>query len=107
MSFETLGGTLGDLAIGSSDHLPALVFDHPISRSPDVPIPPRVRLEHSLAIHDLIPNSDFTVIPDAGHFALDAEPGKVLPVFEAFLDAPSTKLPFATTAVRYQPGAAR
>ena len=66
-----------------------------------------VRLEHALEIYSLIPNGELAVIPDAGHFALDAEPRKVLPVFEAFLDAPATRLPFATTAIGYQPGAAR
>ncbi len=53
-----------------------------------------VRLEHSLEIHDLVPNSDFAVIPDAGHFALAAEPQKVVQVFEAFLDL------FAPVALR-------
>ena len=66
-----------------------------------------VRLEHALEIFKLIPNCELAVIPDAGHFALDAEQWKVLPVFEAFLDAPTKRLPFATTAVGYQPGAAR
>jgi pimeloyl-ACP methyl ester carboxylesterase len=66
-----------------------------------------VRLEHSLAIFKLIPNAEFAVIPDAGHFVLDAEQRKVLPVFEAFLDAPAARLPFATTAIGYQPGVAR
>jgi pimeloyl-ACP methyl ester carboxylesterase len=66
-----------------------------------------VRLDHALEIFKLIPNAELAVIPDAGHFALDAEPQKVLPVFEAFLAAPATRLPFATTAIGYQPGAAR
>jgi hypothetical protein len=46
-------------------------------------------------------------IPDAGHFALDSELLKVLPACEAFLDAPAARLALATTAIRYQPGAAR
>jgi pimeloyl-ACP methyl ester carboxylesterase len=66
-----------------------------------------VRLDHSLAIHEQIPNSELAVIPDAGHFALDAEQTKLRPVFEAFLNAPAEKLPFATTAVGYAPGLRR
>jgi pimeloyl-ACP methyl ester carboxylesterase len=66
-----------------------------------------VRLEHSLETFRHIPKSQLAVIGDAGHFALDAEPEKVLPVFKAFLDAPAAGLPFATTTVAYQRGAAR
>ena len=66
-----------------------------------------VRLDHVLETFQLIPNAQLAIIPDAGHFALYAEQQKVLPTIQAFLDAPAARLPFATTLVGYQPGAAR
>lgn len=66
-----------------------------------------VRLDRVLETFKLIPNAQLAIIPDAGHFALYAEQQKVLPAIEAFFDEPATKLPFTTTAVGYQPGAAR
>jgi pimeloyl-ACP methyl ester carboxylesterase len=47
-----------------------------------------IRLEHAIETHNLIPNAELAIIPDAGHFALDTEPWKLLPLFEAFLDGP-------------------
>ena len=66
-----------------------------------------VRLEHSLDSYRLFPKGEFAVIPDAGHFALDSEQEKLLPVFEKFLNAPEIRLPFATTAVGYGRGLSR
>jgi pimeloyl-ACP methyl ester carboxylesterase len=66
-----------------------------------------VRLEHARETDNRIPNSELAVIPNAGHFALAADQPKVIPVFETFLNAPTTNLPFATTALAYQPGATR
>jgi pimeloyl-ACP methyl ester carboxylesterase len=66
-----------------------------------------IRPEHSLETYGLIPNAELAVIPDAGHFALEAEPRKLLPVFEAFLETPEKRLPFATTAVGYERGGTR
>jgi hypothetical protein len=47
------------------------------------------------------------VIPDAGHFALFAEPTKVIPVVENFLKRPAKKIPFANADTGYQPGETR
>jgi pimeloyl-ACP methyl ester carboxylesterase len=66
-----------------------------------------VRLDHVLETFQLIPNAELAVIPDAGHFVLNAEQQKVLPAIEAFLDAPMTKVPFATTKTGYHPGETR
>jgi pimeloyl-ACP methyl ester carboxylesterase len=66
-----------------------------------------VRLEHALDIHRLFPKGEFAVIPDAGHFALDSEQEKLLPLFEGFLNAPEVRSPFATTAVGYERGFSR
>jgi pimeloyl-ACP methyl ester carboxylesterase len=66
-----------------------------------------VRLEHSLDIYRLFRKGELAVIPDAGHFALDAEQEKLLPLFEGFLNAPEIRLPFATTAVGYERGFSR
>ena len=66
-----------------------------------------LRLEHVLELFRLIPNAQLAVIPDAGHFLLYTEPGRLLPVVEAFLDAPATRLPLATPKSGYQPGITR
>jgi len=66
-----------------------------------------VRLEHSLDSYRLFPKGELAVIPDAGHFALDSEQEKLLPLFEGFLNAPETRLPFATTAFGYERGFSR
>jgi pimeloyl-ACP methyl ester carboxylesterase len=41
-----------------------------------------VRLDHVLETFQLIPNAELAVIPDAGHFVLNAEQQKVLPAIE-------------------------
>ncbi|HEY0795504.1 MAG TPA: alpha/beta hydrolase [Acidisarcina sp.] len=66
-----------------------------------------VRIEHAVETYNKIPDSELAVVPDAGHFALAAEQHKVMPIFGLFLDPPLKKLPFATTAVAYQPGFSR
>jgi pimeloyl-ACP methyl ester carboxylesterase len=66
-----------------------------------------VRLEHALDTFGLIPNAELAVIPDAGHFVLIAQPEKLLPVIEAFLEAPTTRLPFATPETGYHAGLTR
>ena len=66
-----------------------------------------VRLEHALETFQRIPNAELAVIPDAGHFVLNAAPAKVLPAVEEFLDGPAVRLPFATTMTGYHPGATR
>jgi pimeloyl-ACP methyl ester carboxylesterase len=66
-----------------------------------------VRIEHAVETFQTIPNAELAVIPDAGHFVLNAEQHKLLPVIEAFLDRPITKKPFATTKTGYRPGFTR
>ncbi|HEY5328026.1 MAG TPA: alpha/beta hydrolase [Mucilaginibacter sp.] len=62
-----------------------------------------VRLEHMVQTFQLIPNAELAVIPDAGHFVLNAEQYKAMPPIEAFLDKSLTELPFATTESGYHP----
>jgi pimeloyl-ACP methyl ester carboxylesterase len=66
-----------------------------------------VRLDHALETFQLIPNAEFAVIPNAGHFVLSAEQQKILPAIETFLDEPMNRLPFATTKISYHPGITR
>jgi pimeloyl-ACP methyl ester carboxylesterase len=66
-----------------------------------------VRLDHAVETFRTIPNAELAVIPDAGHFVLNAQPEKVMPAIEAFLDAPAVKIPFATTQTGYHPGETR
>lgn len=65
------------------------------------------RLEHLLEIYRLIPNAQLAVIPDAGHFVLNDDPEKLLPIIATFLDQPETGIPFATTLSGYHPGETR
>jgi len=65
------------------------------------------RLEHLLEIYRLIPNAQLAVIPDAGHFVLNEDPEKLLPIVATFLDEPGTRVPFATTLSGYHPGETR
>jgi pimeloyl-ACP methyl ester carboxylesterase len=51
------------------------------------------RLEHCLEMSRLIPNAQLAVIPGAGHFVLDANPGKLLPIIATFLDEPTSSAP--------------
>ncbi len=66
-----------------------------------------VRLEHVVDTLRVIPHAELAVIPDAGHFALFSEPGRVLPVIEHFLRKPEQRAPVATAGVGYQPGQTR
>lgn len=65
------------------------------------------RLEHLLEIYRLIPNAQLAVVPDAGHFVLNDDPEKLLPIIATFLDQPETGIPFATTLSGYHPGETR
>jgi pimeloyl-ACP methyl ester carboxylesterase len=66
-----------------------------------------LRVEAALEYFQHIPGAELAVIPDAGHFVLDAEPQKLLPVVEAFLDRSGEKLPFAKTTTPYLRGGSR
>ncbi len=66
-----------------------------------------VRLDQAVEYFSHIPDAEMFVVPDAGHFVLDAEPGKLLPVVEAFLEKPFGKLPFATATIPYLRGVSR
>ena len=66
-----------------------------------------VRLDHSLEMYELIPKAELAVIPDAGHFVLNADQQKVIPAVVKFLNDPNDKLPFATTETGYHPGLTR
>src|SRR5215831_9334084 len=52
------------------------------------------RLEHHLEMSRLIPNAQLAVIPGAGRFVLDANPGKLLPIIATFLDEPTSSAPW-------------
>jgi len=47
------------------------------------------------------------VIPNAGHFALFSEPGRVIPVVDNFLKKLEKKIPIATAETGYHPGETR
>jgi pimeloyl-ACP methyl ester carboxylesterase len=64
-------------------------------------------LEHHLAMFRLIPNAQLAIIPDAGHFVLNDDPEKLLPVVATFLDQPTSAVSFATTLSGYHPGETR
>jgi|HubBroStandDraft_6_1064221.scaffolds.fasta_scaffold48840_5 pimeloyl-ACP methyl ester carboxylesterase len=66
-----------------------------------------VRLEHAVETFKLIPNAELAVIPDAGHYALFSEQGRVIPVVEHFLNKPDTGLLIATAETGYHPGKTR
>jgi pimeloyl-ACP methyl ester carboxylesterase len=65
------------------------------------------RLEHHLDMSRRIPGAQLAVIPDAGHFLLNDDPEKLLPVVATFFDQPESKVPFATTLSGYHPGKTR
>jgi pimeloyl-ACP methyl ester carboxylesterase len=65
------------------------------------------RLEHHLEMSRLIPNAQLAVIPDAGHFLLNDDPERLLPVIATFLDQPISPVVFATTRTGYHPGQTR
>jgi pimeloyl-ACP methyl ester carboxylesterase len=64
-------------------------------------------LEHMLEVFQLIPNAQLAVIPDAGHFVLNDDPEKLLPIVATFLDQPTSTVPFATPTTGYHPGVTR
>ncbi|HTR30800.1 MAG TPA: alpha/beta fold hydrolase [Puia sp.] len=66
-----------------------------------------IRLDQAVGYFGQMRHAELAVIPDAGHFVLDAEPQKLLPVLEQFLDRGETKLPFATSTVAYRRGFSR
>jgi pimeloyl-ACP methyl ester carboxylesterase len=66
-----------------------------------------VRVEHAVAAFRRIPNAELAIIPDAGHFALDSEQDRVVPIIEHFLTKPEARLPLATAGLGYRPGETR
>jgi pimeloyl-ACP methyl ester carboxylesterase len=65
------------------------------------------RVEHHLEMSRLIPNAQLAVIPDAGHFVLNEDPERLLPIIATFLDQHESTVPFATTKSGYHPGETR
>ncbi len=65
------------------------------------------RLEHLLETTKRIPNAQLAIVPDAGHFILNDDPQKLLPIVETFLDEPISTVAFATPAVGYHAGVSR
>lgn len=66
-----------------------------------------VRVEHALETFKLIPNAEFAVIPDAGHFVLFSEQERVIPVVKHFLEKPAKRIPVATAEAGYHPDETR
>lgn len=66
-----------------------------------------VRAEHGVRAFRRIPGAELAIIPDAGHFALDSEPERVLPVIEHFLTKAAVRPPIATAGLGYRPGESR
>lgn len=66
-----------------------------------------IRIDQTVSYFSQIPGAELAVIPDAGHFVLDSEPEKLVPVIARFLDRPDDKLPFATSTVPYARGHSR
>ena len=66
-----------------------------------------IRIDQTVAYFSQTPGAELAVIPDAGHFVLDSEPGKLLPIVERFLDREVPKKPFATSVVPYERGVSR
>jgi pimeloyl-ACP methyl ester carboxylesterase len=65
------------------------------------------RLEHLLEMARIIPQAQLAIVPDAGHFILNDDPDKLLPIVATFLDRPVSTVPFATTLTGYHPGQTR
>ncbi len=66
-----------------------------------------VRVEHAVEAFRRIPHAELAVIPDAGHFALDSEHDRLVPIIEHFLTKPEARLPVATAGLGYRPGETR
>ena len=65
------------------------------------------RLEHALEVFRLIPSAQLAIVPDAGHFVLNDDPQKLLPIIETFLADPISPVRFATILLGYHPGETR
>ncbi len=65
------------------------------------------RLEHLIETYRLIPNAQLAVVPDAGHFVLNDDPERLVPIVATFLDQPMSTVAFATTLSGYHPGETR
>jgi pimeloyl-ACP methyl ester carboxylesterase len=66
-----------------------------------------IRLEHAVDSFKLIPNAELAVIPDAGHFVLNSEPERVIPIVKHFLGKPEKRLPVASAATGFHPSETR
>ncbi len=55
----------------------------------------------------MIPNAQLAVIPGAGHFVINDDPEKLLPIIATSLDESESRVPFATTLSGYHPGDTR
>jgi pimeloyl-ACP methyl ester carboxylesterase len=66
-----------------------------------------VRIEHSVETARLIPRAELAVIPNASHFALSSEQGRVTPLIKHFLEKPLMQLPLARASNGYLPGETR
>lgn len=66
-----------------------------------------VRVEHAVETVKLIPHAELAVIPDAGHFTLYSEQGRIIPIVKHFLEKPEKRVPVATAAAGYHPGETR
>lgn len=64
-------------------------------------------VEHSLEMSRLILHAQLAVIPDASHYVLNVDPEKLLPTVAAFLDEPTSTLPYTTPQTGYHPGVTR
>jgi pimeloyl-ACP methyl ester carboxylesterase len=66
-----------------------------------------VRVEHAVEAFRRIPKVELAVIPDAGHFALDSEQDRIIPIVAHFLTKPEARLPIASAGLGYRPGETR
>ena len=66
-----------------------------------------VRVEHAVETLRRIPNAELAVVPDAGHFALQSEPERVIPIVQHFLEKPEKRTPVATAGMGFRPGETR
>jgi len=66
-----------------------------------------VALEHAVESFKFIPNAELAVIPDASHFAMFSEQGRVVPIVQHFLKQPEKRMALATSRTGYHPGETR
>ncbi len=64
-----------------------------------------IPVERCAELAQSIPHAQLAVLPDASHFVLFSEPGRLLPTIATFFDAPEDKPPLATFKSGYYPGA--